>query len=93
MKNSVVLIAGDGENESVLSVAGVLLLPRLNYQTEGGGAEYVLHQCVKCTTALYEGDKEREDVYLRWSTTDEESCSAVGGKKLNNKMELNVNEL
>lgn len=89
MRNGFLLIAGDGKDGSMLMVARVLLLPRLNSQTDRCETDYVFLQCMESTPALDEVDKELCSLCLRWSTTDVEDKSAVGGEGLNDKTELN----
>lgn len=82
--------AGSGEERSMLWLARVLLLFRLNFSTDSGGTKYVFVQYIKCTTALDEVDVELDCVCPRCSTTDEKDHRSVGKEKLDNKMELIV---
>lgn len=58
MRNSFLLNAGNGEKESVLWVAAVLLLCLLNFQTDSGVTGYVFQHYVECKPALDEVDKK-----------------------------------
>lgn len=90
MRNSFVLIFGDGENGSVLWVASGLLSFDLNFQADSGGTDYVLLQYMMCTPVLDEMIEDLGYVCLRWYTTDEKDHSTVAREELDNRTDLDV---
>lgn len=77
MQNCFVLLAGDGDDTSVLRVSKALLLFRMNSLTDSGGTEYVVLRYMECTSTLDEVDEKTGCVFLKWSSTTEEGHSAV----------------
>lgn len=62
------LLARDSEKGSALCVAKVLLLLRLNTQTDFCGTKYVCPQSMECTLKLDEMSEKMGSVCLREST-------------------------
>lgn len=80
MRNSFVLISGSGVDRSLICVARVLLLFRLDSDINTSRTKYVFLQYMQYTPALDEVDEVLRSVLLRWSATDAEDRSYVGGR-------------
>lgn len=89
-RNPFVLIAGCGEEGSVLRMPGVLLLFHPNAGTDSRGTEYAFLQYTECASAVDVVGKELGCACLRWSTPDANDESAVAGEKLSNRTDLSV---
>lgn len=87
MRNSFKLIAGGGEDGSVLRVVGILLLLRLDSRTDSEWTEYVLRHDIEGIPPLAEVNKGLDCVCLKWSTTYQKDQCVVGGEKLKNRTE------
>lgn len=90
MWNGFPLIGVDGEDGSMLRVAKVLPLFRLDTTTDGSRTEYVLLTYKKCPSQLDEVDEVLSGVCAAWSTTDEKCHRAAVGKELINRVVLNM---
>lgn len=75
MRSRFMLIPGNEECRSVLSVATVLLFSRLSSHKNIDGTEYVLSQYRECTLEPVEVKEELCCTCMKWGTTDDEEQS------------------
>lgn len=91
-ENSFVLVTNDRAKPSMLDLANVFRLLRLNTQDNRGRNEYIFLQYMECTATLHEVDAELGSVVLRWGTMDGTYQKTVAGEELNLRTKLYIGE-
>lgn len=83
------LIAGDGEKISLLWVAKVLLLFRLNTDANKNGTSFLFQHYMEFTPEPHEEDREMGSVCLKYTSTDEKHRNKMAEEELNKRTSLN----